>query len=69
MLLITMRCGRARIAENQLTQGVVLVSTRWQASAASYKARAELLQAQLTRLSARAKLEQMIGRTPGHDTL
>ena len=34
-------------------------------SVASHKAQAELLQAQLAHLPARAELEQTIGRTPG----
>jgi outer membrane protein TolC len=54
-----------RIAENQLTNGVILVSARRQASTAIYKAQADLLQAQLAHLLARAELEQTIGRTPG----
>jgi outer membrane protein TolC len=54
-----------RIAENQLTNGVILVSARRQASAAIYKAQADVLQAQLAHLLARAELEQTIGRTPG----
>ena len=63
--VVTLRTEGERIAENQLTQGVVLVSARRQASAASYKARAELLQAQLTHMLAWAELEETIGRTPG----
>jgi len=54
--VVTLRTEGERIAENQLTQGVVLFSARRQA-AASYKARAELLQAQLAHLLARAELE------------
>ena len=53
------------LAENQFAQGVVLVSTRRQASAANLKAQANLLQAQLGYLLAGAELEQTIGRTPG----
>jgi outer membrane protein TolC len=63
--VVRLRAEGERLAENQLTQGVVLVSARRQASAASYKAQADLLQAQLAHLLARAELEQTIGRTPG----
>jgi outer membrane protein TolC len=63
--VVKLRTEGERIAENQLTQGVVLVSARRQASAASYRAQADLLQAQLAHLLARAELEQTIGRTPG----
>jgi len=54
-----------RTAENRLTPGVALVSTRGQASAASYQAQGELLQAHLAHMPARAELEQTIGGTPG----
>lgn len=54
-----------RLATNQLALGVVLVSARQQASAASYKAQAGLLQAQLGYLLAGAELEEVAGRTPG----
>ena len=47
------------------TQGVVLVSMRRQASAANYKAQADMLQAQLAYLLAGAELDQAVGRTPG----
>jgi outer membrane protein TolC len=63
--VVKLRAEGERIAENQLTQGVVLVSARRQASAATYKAQADMLQAQLAHLLARAELEQTIGRTPG----
>lgn len=63
--LVKLRTEGERIAANQLTQGVVLVSARRQASVASYKAQADLLQAQLTHMLALAELEQTIGRTPG----
>ena len=54
-----------RLATNQAAQGEVLVSARRQASAALYQARADLLQASLGYLLARAELEQTVGRTPG----
>jgi outer membrane protein TolC len=63
--VVKLRTEGERIAENQLTQGVVLVSVRRQASAANYKAQADLLQAQLTHMLALAELQQTIGRTPG----
>lgn len=63
--MVKLREEGERLAANQLTQGVVLVSARRQASAASYKAQAGLLQAQLGYLLADAELEQAAGRTPG----
>jgi len=63
--VVRLRSEGERLAENQLAQGVVLVSNRRQASAASYKAQADLLQAQLAYLLARAELEQTVGHTPG----
>jgi len=63
--VVRLRAEGERLAENQLAQGVVLVSNRRQASAANYKAQADLLQAQLAYLLAGAELEQTIGRTPG----
>jgi len=63
--VVRLRAEGERLAENQLAQGVVLVSSRRQASAESYKAQADLLQAQLSYLLAGAELEQTIGRTPG----
>jgi hypothetical protein len=44
---------------------VVTVSDRRKATAATYKAQAEFLQARLGNLMAWAELEQTIGRTPG----
>jgi outer membrane protein TolC len=63
--VVKLRTEAERIAENQLTLGVTLVSARRQASAASYQAQADLLQAQLAHMLARAELQQTIGRTPG----
>jgi outer membrane protein TolC len=54
-----------RLARNQSALGLVLVSARQRASAASYKAQAQLLQAQLNYLLAGAELEEAAGRTPG----
>jgi outer membrane protein TolC len=63
--VVRLRAESERLAENQFALGVVLVSARRQASAASYKSQADLLQAELAHLLARAELEQAIGRTPG----
>jgi len=63
--VVKLRQESERLAENQLTQGVVLVSDRRQATAASYKAQADFLQARLGYLLAWAELEQAVGRTPG----
>jgi outer membrane protein TolC len=63
--VVRLRAEGERLAENQLAQGVVLASARKEASAANYRAQAELLQAELAHLLARAELEQSIGRTPG----
>jgi outer membrane protein TolC len=54
-----------RLAQNQLVQGVVLGSERRQATAATYKAEADYLQANLGYFLAWAELEQAVGRTPG----
>ena len=61
----TLRQESERLATNQAAQGEVLVSERRQATAARYKAQADLLQASLGYLLARAELEQAVGRTPG----
>src|SRR5262249_47432025 len=63
--VVRLRTEGDRIAENQMREGVVLVSARRQAAAASYRAQADVLQAQLSHLLARAELEETIGRTPG----
>ena len=63
--VVRLRAESERVTDNQLKQGVVLVSTRRQASANSYKAQAGLLQAQLAYMLAQAELQQTIGRTPG----
>lgn len=54
-----------RLAANQSAVGLVRISARQQASAASYKAQASMLQAQLAYLLAGAELEEAAGRTPG----
>jgi outer membrane protein TolC len=63
--VVTLRQESERVAGNQIAQGEALVSMGKQASAASYKAQADLLQAQLAYLLAGAELEQAAGRTPG----
>jgi outer membrane protein TolC len=63
--LLKLRQESEHLAQNQLTQGVVLVSERRQATAATYKAQADYLQASLGYLLAWAELEQAVGHTPG----
>ena len=63
--VVKLRQENERLAGNQLTQGVVLVSDRQQSTAAKYKAQADYLQASLGYLLAWAELEQAAGRTPG----
>jgi outer membrane protein TolC len=64
--VVKLRHEGERLAGNQVKQGMVLVSEQRQATAASYKAQAEYLQASLGYLLARAELEQAVGRTPGY---
>jgi outer membrane protein TolC len=63
--VVALRDENDRLAGNQFSYGVVQVAERRQVSAARYKAQADLLQASLGYLLARAELEQAIGRTPG----
>ena len=63
--VLELRQESERLAQNQLSQGVVLISDRRQSSAATYKAQADYLQASLGYLLAWAELEQAVGRTPG----
>ena len=63
--VVKLRKESERLAENQLTHGMVLVSERRQATAAAYKSEADYLQASLGYLLAWAELEQAVGRTPG----
>jgi len=63
--VVKLRQESERLAQNQLSQGVVLVSDRRQSTAATYKAQADYLQASLGFLLAWAELEQAAGRTPG----
>jgi outer membrane protein TolC len=63
--VVKLRQESERLVQNQLSQGVVLVSDRRQNTAATYKAQADYLQASLGHLLAWAELEQAVGRTPG----
>lgn len=57
-----------RLATDQAAQSVVLISDVTHATAVNYKAKAELLQARLGYLLARAELELTVGRAPGLGT-
>jgi len=63
--VVKLRQESERLAKNQMAQGVVLVSDTRRATAATYKAQADYLQASLGYLLAWAELEQAVGRTPG----
>jgi len=63
--VVQLRQEGERLAENQRSQGMILVSERKQATALSYQAQADFLQADLGYLLAWAELEQAVGRTPG----
>jgi len=63
--VVKLRQESERLAGNQLTQGVILIADRRQATAATYKAQADYLQASLGYLLAWAELEETVGRTPG----
>jgi outer membrane protein TolC len=63
--VVKLRQEGERLAQNELTQGVILASERRQATAASYQAQADFLRASLGYLLAWAELEQAAGRTPG----
>ena len=63
--VVKLRQEGERLAGNQLTQGVALMSEQRQATAAKYQAQADFLQASLGYLLAWAELEEAIGRTPG----
>jgi outer membrane protein TolC len=59
--VVDLRSEGERLASNQVQQGVVLVSEHRKASAAAYKAQADLLQASLAYVLARAELDQTLG--------
>jgi len=63
--VVKLRQESERVAGNQLTHGVILVSEQRQATAATYKAQADYLQASLGYLLAWAELERTAGHTPG----
>jgi outer membrane protein TolC len=63
--VVKVRQESERLAQNQLAQGAVLVSEHRQATAATYKAQADWLQANLGYLLAWAKLQESAGITPG----
>jgi outer membrane protein TolC len=63
--VVKLRQESERLDENQRNQGVILVSDRRQATAASYQAQADFLQADRGYLLAWAELQQAVGRTPG----
>jgi len=63
-----LRAESERLANSQEQQGVVLISDVRNATASSYKAKADLLQANLTYLLAWAELQRTVGRTPGVGT-
>jgi outer membrane protein TolC len=63
--VVKLRQEGERLAGNQLSQGVLLVSERRQATANTYKAEADFLQASLGYVLACAELQQAAGRTPG----
>ena len=66
--VVKLRQESERLATHQAAQGVVLISNVRQATAADYKAKAELLQANLGYLLAWAELERTVGRAPGLGT-
>jgi outer membrane protein TolC len=63
--VLNLRQESERLAQNQLTQGVLLVSAHHRATAATFKAQADFLQAKLGNLLAWAQLQATIGLTPG----
>ena len=63
--VVSLREESERLAQNQLAQGVVLISDRSQATAKTYQAQADWLQANLSYLLAWAELQESAGITPG----
>jgi outer membrane protein TolC len=59
--VVALRAEGERLASNQFRQGVVLVSQRRKAGAEVYTAQADLLQANLAYVLARAELDRTIG--------
>jgi outer membrane protein TolC len=60
-----LRAESERLATDQAAQGVVLISDVRHATAANFKAKADLLQANLGYLLAWAELQRTVGRAPG----
>jgi len=60
-----LRAESERLTKSQEQQGIVLISDVRQATTASYKAKADLLQANLAYLLSWAELQRTVGRTPG----
>ncbi len=63
--VLALRRESERLSKNQVTQGVVTVANTLEASSATYKSQADLLQANLNYMLAWAELKQTIGQTPG----
>jgi outer membrane protein TolC len=63
--VVNLRQESERLARNQNAQGAVMVSDYRQATAATYRAQADFLQANLGYLLARAELLASAGITPG----
>jgi outer membrane protein TolC len=63
--VVKLKQESVRLAQNQLAEGAVLISDRRQATAATYKAQADFLQANLGYLLAWAELQEAVGVTPG----
>ena len=63
--VLNLRQESERLAQNQLAQGLVLISERRQAMAATYKAQADFLQTNLGYYLAWAELQETVGLTPG----
>jgi outer membrane protein TolC len=63
--VVKLRQEGERLAQNELTEGVILVSGQKEATAATYQAQADFLEASLGYHLAWAELEQAVGHTPG----
>lgn len=63
--VVKLREESERLAQNQLAEGVILVSDRRHATAGTYKAQADFLQANLGYLLAWAEFQESAGMTPG----
>jgi outer membrane protein TolC len=63
--VVKLRQESERVSQNQLAQGAVMIADHRKASAATYKAQADLLQANLGYLLAWAELQESTGITPG----